>query len=725
MKKFIMFLDKHSKLAVRVLLYFLTLAVLLFIFPREGSFPYEFFVGKPWMHNDLISTFDFPILKSTDEINAEKDSILKEFKPYFNYKPDVAGDVVGKFDKAFDDRWEKYTKEGSDKEVVDFFSKADSAAKSGYKKDAEDLIYAIYQKGVIEVNDALDKFKGKDFPMVIIRGNVGEDEDFSDVFTPKTAYEYFTGKLNALKETSVSDKVLYQSGFYKDLNVNEFLQPNLIYNEDASRNVKDELVKKISLTKGMFLTDKRVIGRGEIVNKEKFTILQSLKFEYENRLGHSSKFTYIIIGQVIIIGFLLLLLVVFLINFRGEIYSNNLKFSFILFLLLAFTGIACFLVHKDWSSYIYVVPFALLPMVVKTFYDSRLALFVHTVVILLVGYIVPNAFEFVFLNFISGAVAIIGLSNLYRRGKLVATVFYVTASYGLLYLAIFFIQGNDLFDIPKDGNFWDYNQSFWDHYIYFSVNGLLLLLAYPVIFVFEKMFGFLSDLTLMELSDTNQPLLRKLGEKAPGTFQHSLQVANLAEEAAYKIGANPMLVRTGALYHDIGKIANPMYFIENLSTEKNPHDELTNEASAKMIIEHVSIGVEIAKKNRLPEQIIDFIRTHHGTSTVQFFYRTMKKQHPDREIDISKFTYPGPIPFSKEMALLMIADSVEAASRSLKEITHETINDLVDNIIYYQMANEQYYNSNITLKDIATVKAIFKRKLLNIYHVRVEYPDEQ
>lgn len=720
-----MFLDKHSKLVVRILLYFFTLAVLLFIFPREGSFPYEFFVGKPWMHNDLISTFDFPILKSADEINAEKDSILKEFKPYFNYKTDIAGDVVSKFDKAFDERWEKYAKEGSDKEIVDFFSKADSAAKVGYKKDAEDLLYGIYQKGVIEVNDALDKFKGKDFPMVIIRGNVGEDEDFSDVFTPKTAYEYFIGKLNALKETSVSDKVLYQSGFYKDLNVNEFLQPNLIYNEEASKNVKDDLIKKISLTKGMFLTDKRVIGRGEIVNKEKFNILQSLKFEYENRLGHSSKFTYIIIGQVIIIGFLLLLLIIFLINFRGEIYSNNLKFSFILFLLLAFTGIACFLVHKDWSSYIYVVPFALLPMVVKTFYDSRLALFVHTVVILLAGYIVPNAFEFVFLNFISGAVAIIGLSNLYRRGKLVATVFYVTVSYGVLYLAIFFIQGNDLFDVPKDGNFWEYHQSFWDHYIYFTINGLLLLLAYPVIFVFEKMFGFLSDLTLMELSDTNQPLLRKLSEKAPGTFQHSLQVANLAEEAAYKIGANPLLVRTGALYHDIGKIANPMYFIENLSTEKNPHDELSNEASARMIIEHVSIGVEIGKKNRLPEQIIDFIRTHHGTSTVQFFYRTMKKQHPDREIDISKFTYPGPTPFSKEMALLMIADSVEAASRSLKEITHETINDLVDNIIYYQMANEQYYNSNITLKDIATVKAIFKRKLLNIYHVRVEYPDEQ
>jgi cyclic-di-AMP phosphodiesterase PgpH len=278
--------------------------------------------------------------------------------------------------------------------------------------------------------------------------------------------------------------------------------------------------------------------------------------------------------------------------------------------------------------------------------------------------------------------------------------------------------------LPKDRTFWSYYKDFCDHYIYFGISGFLLLMAYPLIFIFEKMFGFLSDLTLMELSDTNQPLLRKLNEKAPGTFQHSLQVANLAEEAAYKIGANPLMVRAGALYHDIGKMNNPIYFIENLSTEKNPHNDLTNEASARMIIDHVTKGAEIGHKNRLPEQIIDFIRTHHGTTTVQFFYRTLKKQNPDSEIDVSKFTYPGPIPFSREMALVMLADSVEAASRSLREITHDSINDLVDNIIYYQMINEQYYNSNITYKDIGVVKEIFKRKLMNIYHVRVEYPDD-
>lgn len=728
MRKFILFIDKHSRLVLRIFLYLAALFLLVYIFPREGSFPYEFFMGKPWLHNDLYSTFDFPVRKSSDEINQEKDSILKEFKPYFNYKSNIAGEVLRKFDKAFDAQWAKFA-EGKVKLVeakdnISFFANADSVTREGLRNVTEDLLSKVYLTGVIEVNEQVEKFSKKDFPIVIIKDNVGEEHEFSEVFSPKSAYEYIMNQINNLKEASSSDKLLYQSGFYKELNINEFILPNLLFNEEASKNVKDDLVKKVSLTKGMFSTDKRVIGKGEIVNQEKYNLLQSLKYEYENRLGHSTKFWYIIVGQTIIIGCLLLLLIIFLISFRREIYSNNLKFSFILLLTILFVGISSFIIHKDWAEYIYVIPFALLPMIVKTFYDSRLALFVHTVVILMVGFVVPSSFEFIFLNFITGAISIIGLSNLYRRGKLFNTAFFVTFTYGILYLGIFLLQGNDLLDTPKDGNFWDYHKVFWNHYLYFGLNGFFLLMAYPLIFIFEKMFGFLSDLTLMELSDANHPLLRKLNEKAPGTFQHSLQVANLAEEAAYKIGANPLLVRAGALYHDVGKMSNPMFFIENLSTEKNPHDSLSNEASARIIIEHVSLGIEIAHKHRLPEQIIDFIRTHHGTSTVQFFYRSLKKQNPEGDIDISKFTYPGPIPFSREMALVMIADSVEAASRSIKDMSHDAINDLVDNIIYYQMINEQYNNSNITLKDIGVVKEIFKRKLMNIYHVRIEYPDE-
>lgn len=666
-------------------------------------------MGKPWLHNDLYSSFDFPVRKTEAEIKAEKDSILKEFKPYFSYRNDIPETQMAKFVKAFDNQWKKLFVDGS--------FPADSAKKAVVLQSMLDLLMQTYKKGIIELTDQLGQIPERDFTLVIIRDNVGEEYEFSEIFTPKAAYEFIMRQIELNKDASPVEKQLNDMGFFKKLNINEFILPNLVFNEEASRNVKEEMINRISLTKGMFLSEHKIIGRGEIVSNDKFNLLQSLKFEYENRLGHSSQYKSIIAGQAIIFGGLLLVLIIFLVSFRREVYSNNLKFSFILLLVILFVGVPSLIIHKDWDISLYIIPFAVLPMIVKTFYDARLALFVHTVVILLVGFVAPNSFEFIFLNFVTGAIAIIGLSNLYRRGKLFNTAFFVILVYCILYFGIYLIQGHDIKSIPKD-------ISFLNNYFYFALNGLFLLITYPLIFIFEKMFGFLSDITLLELSDTNQPLLRKLNEKAPGTFQHSLQVANLAEDAAFKIGANPLLVRAGALYHDVGKIYSPMYFIENLSTEKNPHDTISSEASARVIIEHVSKGVEIARKHRLPEQIIDFIRTHHGTTTVQFFYRTLKKQHPDQEIDISKFTYSGPIPSSKEMALVMMADSVEAASRSLRDITHDSINDLVDNIVYYQMINEQYNNSNITYKDIGIIKGIFKRKLMNIYHVRVEYPDE-
>ena len=714
MRKIIQFLDKHSQLVFRIFFYFVSVAIILWIFPREGNFPYEFQRGKVWLHNDLFSTFDFPIQKSDSEIKIEHDSILKEFKPYFNYQTDIASAQLKKFNKAFNLEWNKFAdgRNGNSlsNETTSFFKLADTLTKSSYQRFAADMLRYVYQKGILQITDQVEQFPSKNFQIVVIKDKVGEEVDFSEVFTQKTAYELLINKINSLKEASEFDHIVYKSDFFKDLNLNEFLLPNLIYNEEASRNVKDELVKKISLTKGMFLSDRKIIGKGEVVNEEKYNILVSLKYEYENKLGQSNKISYVIIGQGIIIGSLLLLLLVFLLSFRKEVYFNNLKFSFIYFLIITVVGISSIIIRKELVA-LYVVPFALLPIILKTFYDARLALFVHIVCILMVGFMAPNGFEFIFLNFISGSVAIISLTSLYRRGKLFNTAFFVIVTYCVVYLGILLMQGIELSD-----------QLPWQNFIYFGASGFLLLMAYPLIFVFEKVFGFLSDITLMELSDTNQTLLRKLNEKAPGTFQHSLQVANLAEEAAYRIGANSLLVRTGALYHDIGKMYNPMYFIENLSTEKNPHDNLAFEESARIIIDHIYKGIEIGRRNHLPEQIIDFIRTHHGNTTVQFFYKSFKKQYPDNEVDKSKFTYPGPIPFSREMALVMMADSVEAASRSLREITPQSISDLVDNIIYYQMVNDQYNNSAITYKEIITVKGIFKRKLMNIYHVRVEYP---
>jgi len=714
MRKLILFLSTHKQTFWRITLYLISVIVLIGMFPRKGNFPFEFQLGKPWMHVDYISSFDFPILKTEAEIKKEKDSIFREFKPYFNYQKNISAEEIAQFNKAFYKQWVKFSEgrvtQNLSGDYISFFRNTDTLIIDRYRNSIDRILSYVYNKGIIQMTEQFDQFGSKDFTIVIIRDNVGTDHEFTDVFTLKTAYSYIISQINMLKDSTYADKILYKSGFFKELNMNEFLTPNLLYNEEASKNVKDELIKQISLTKGMFISDHKVISKGEIVNPEKYILLVSLKKEYETRLGRADKVGYIIGGQAIIVGILLLLLMIYIINFRREVYYNTLKFSFILLMVLIVVGMSSLVIRNDLVN-LYILPFALLPVIVKTFYDARLALFVHTVAIMLVGFMAPNAFEFIFLNFTTGAIAIISLTSLSRRVKVFHLAFYIILTYCVLYIGIYLVQGEDLLKLS------------WQNFIYFIISGFLLLMAYPLIYIFEKMFSFLSDITLMELSNTNQALLRILNEKAPGTFQHSLQVANLAEEAAYKIGAHPLLVRTGALYHDVGKIYNPMYFIENLHSEKNPHSEISYEESAHIIIEHVYKGIEIARKHGLPEQIIDFIRTHHGTTTVAFFYRSFKKQFPENEIDKQKFTYPGPIPSSREMALVMMADSVEAASRSLREKNQESINDLVDNIIYHQMINEQYNNSNITYKDISIVKEIFKRKLMNIYHVRVEYPE--
>jgi cyclic-di-AMP phosphodiesterase PgpH len=714
MRKFYFYLQKRAQNFFRVLTYLISIFLLLYLYPHKGSFPYEFQKGKSWMHEDLIASFDFPIKKSEIELKTERDSILKEFKPYFNYNENVSSEQLKRIDKSFSILWSNYsagrTSHTLNFETISFFKKASPAIQEKYKKFISELLNFVYEKGIIQLTEEIENYSNKDFSLVILKNKIGEEYEFSDVFSPKAAYAYIAQRVESLKDGNKNDQVIYSSGFYKELDLNEFLVPNLIIDNEATKNVKNELIKQISINKGMFLSGRKVIGKGEIVNDEKYSILSSLKYEFENKIGKPGNNQLIYLGHGIIISILLLLLLLFLAHFRRDVYKNNLKYSFILLLVVSVVGISGLIVRPD-VNYLYALPFALLPIIIKTFYDARLALFVHTVAILLTGFIAPNGFEFVFLNFIAGSVATISLTNIYRRRKLFETSFYVFITYSLLYSGIFLLQGNMLQDIDKN------------IFVLFAISSVLLLMAYPLIYLFERFFGFLSDITLLELSDTNQVLLRQLNEKAPGTFQHSLQVANLAEEAAFRIGANPLLVRAGALYHDIGKMHNPMYFIENLSTEKNPHDSISFEASAKVIIDHVTRGVEIARKYKLPEQIVDFIRTHHGTSTAQFFYISFKKQNPDSEIDKTKFTYLGPIPYSKETALVMMADSVEAASRSIKEFNKDVIDDLIDNIVYFQMINDQYNNSNITYKDITIIKDIFKRKLMNIYHVRLEYPE--
>jgi putative nucleotidyltransferase with HDIG domain len=717
MKKVLQWIEKHNQFFFRSLLFVVSVGIITFLFPREGRFPYEYQKSMPWMHPDYYAPFDFPVLKTVDELRAEKDSLLMQFRPYFNHSRGVDSVQISLFEQTFKKKWQAFSHDSIDIQdkakkalIEEYFSKASEKDMQHFLELGKKLLTDVYQRGIIQLNDQIEERLKTGKYLVVISNNVGEEKEFSQVLTLKTAYEYIVGEIDKMSQTVANDRHFLLSGFFKNLDMNNFLQPNLIYNEEASTNTQNELISQISLTKGMVSAKERIIGNGEIVNDEKYNILFSLETEYEHKIGNSGNIKTVAVGQIILVMCLISMMFLYLWSFRKIIYKNSIKTTFIVLLVVLIFSLTSIFVSRDIVN-IYVIPIALVPIIIKTFYDSRVALFIHSTAILLIGFLAPNGFEFTLLSFMAGAIGIFSLTNVYRRSRLLMTAFYVVLSYSVVYLGLYLMQGNKITQIP-------YRQ-----FMFFAANGALLLFAYPLIYVFEKVFGFLSDITLVELSDTNQPLLRELSEKAPGTFQHSLQVANLAEEAAYKIDASALLVRTGALYHDIGKVFNPRYFIENLNNDKNPHNDLPYEESAGIIIGHVIKGIELAKKHRLPPPIIDFIRTHHGTSTVHFFYRSFMNKYPEREEERKKFTYPGPIPFTKELILVMMADAVEAASRSLKEVNQKTLSDLIDNIFYYQMVEEQYNDAPLTYKDISAIKEVFKKKLMNIYHVRVEYPE--
>lgn len=649
------------------------------------------------MHEDLFAPFDFPIYKAENEILAEKNRILRDFKPFFRFDS-VAYITASESFRA--DYYQKFnelhleSKTRQQPAVPVYFNRIEAALK------------IIFKRGIIDPSELQQSKALTQGAISILINNLAYETPVSEIYTPTTAKDYIQSTVIRAIELDGSK----EANMLREFSFIKYLTANLNYDASSSEKVKSTMLSNLSLTKGLVQTGERIISTGEVVGNDSFKVLESLKLEYENRLGFAQNIWMLLLGQVLLVSILFLVLYLFLENFRKEVLTYDLKVVFILLLISSIT-IASSFVLKSESVSIYIIPFAIVPIFIRAFYDSRLALFIHLVTIFLVGFFVPNSFEFVFINFIAGIVAILSLTNLYRRGKLFLTVTLVLLSYLVVYLGIVLIQEGTPTAINPITLMW------------FSINALLLLASYQLIYVFEKIFGFLSDTTLMELSDTNQELLRKLAEVAPGTFQHSLQVANLAEAAIYRIGGNPLLVRTGALYHDIGKMNNPFYFIENQSPEFNPHQNIEFEESAEIIIKHVNDGVALAKKHRLPEQLIDFICMHHGTSKVQYFWKLFKDKFPEMTDDVHRFVYPGPKPNSKETAVLMMADSVEAASRALKKITHEAIESIVENVITYQQMEDQFNESNITFKDIPIIKQVFKKKLLNIYHARIEYPE--
>jgi putative nucleotidyltransferase with HDIG domain len=701
MKKYIRWIRQNINAIYRVLLFIIALGVLSLIYPNIGNFRYEFQKGKPWMHETLIAPFDFAIHKTEAELNENRDSLLANYYPYYQFKPEVLKKIKIKFNSNFDKKWAVYSQTENFKRLN--YSKAKIAIeKKRLHLYFQDIFSGIYDIGILEDSNA--KFKSPDKVNRTVN-NVSEKVESKSLYTLRIAYEFISNSLkNDFKNKSYHI-------FFQNLNLDTYLTPNLVYNEKMSEKVKNSMLSNISLTKGLIKADTRIALIGDIIDDDTFRILESLKSEYESILGSSQSHYLIMGGQSLLILACLVLLFLYLRNFRVQILEDNKKLLFILLLITLFVGLSS-LIIKFPNINIYIIPFVLIPVVLRTLLDSRSALFIYIIALLLCGFLAPNSFEFLFLQLSAGIMAIYSLPQLERRGQLVVTAIITFFTYSIVYFA---------FAITQEGSIQEIE---WKNFIWFAINGLLLTFSYSLIYIFEKLFGFISDVTLIELANQNHPILRKLIQHSPGTFQHSLTVSNLAEAAINEIGGNPLLVRTGALYHDIGKMKNPIYFIENQMTNRNPHDSLEFDKSAQIITDHVKYGVQIAKKHKLPQQIIDFIETHHGSGRVQYFYTSFKNKYPDKEIDEEKFTYPGPDPFSKETAVLMMADSVEAASRSLKEKTPQTIENLVVSLINKQVSENRFEMADISFKNIHQVKQIFTQMLINIYHARIEYPEE-
>lgn len=694
MKQLINTLYQNQSLLYKAFLYVATVVLIVYLFPKGGKFQYEFQKGKPWQYETLIAPFNFPITKTNDEIENEKTAIVNSAKDYYNYNKEIVASVRQNFEKEFDNI---------------FASDDANEDTNALKLKARELLNIFYKNGVI--SDITDENTNQ--LVVLIKDNEEKNISYEDFVVLKDLQQYVNNFVNA--NQIETNEVKFFNLFF------EIIEPNIVFNQEITEGALNEALKNIAYTRGNITEGIRIIAKGEVVEGEKFAILNSLKKEYESQVWNESNYNWIVFGYIILVALALLMLLLFIQKYRPTIYENNNKLTFI-FLNIVLMIVLTTLVVKYNASYVYIVPLCILPLILKAFFDARLGLFVHVLTVLLLGFIVPNSSEYMFLQIIAGIVTILTVSELYKRANLFISVGQITLIYIVAFFAFYIThEGRIQFDEVFAKNELGQLHIIWIYLLQFILCGLATLFAQPLIYIYEKIFSLVSDVSLLELSDTNSKLLKRMANEAPGTFHHSLQVANLAEAAANEIGANTMLVRVGALYHDIGKMKNPTYFIENQATSVNPHDELSPEESASVIINHVLDGIEIAKKNKLPDRIIDFIRTHHGTSTVYYFYSQAKKNN--EFVDIEKFKYAGPIPFSKETAILMMSDAVEAASKSLKEPTAKKIDDFVERIIDKQMEEQQFMNADITLKEIVIIKKVLKKKLNNIYHLRIEYPE--
>ncbi|WP_444374940.1 HD family phosphohydrolase [Prevotella sp.] len=663
----------------RTLLVLITVLLIVWALPRNESKQFRYDIGKPWMYGSFIAKFDFPIYKTDETIKEQEDSLLETYQPYYNYDPAVEKKQVSKF-------------------LADY-QNGIPGLPHNYVRLIADRLHRLYQAGIMDTPEYNEAYRDSTSQVRLVSGNNAQSISLACVYSTLSAYE----------QLFIDEQIAMQRPILQRCNLNNYIEPNLIYDKGKSETERNDLLSSIPPASGMVMSGQKVIDRGDIVDEYTYRVLSSFEREIKRRSATQTQITNTIVGQVIFVTLMVFLFTMYLGLFRRDYFNKPRSIAMLYTLMTLFPVVVSLMMRHNFLS-VYMLPFAMVPIFVRVFMDSRTAFVCHVTMILICTTAVRYQYEFIIIQLVAGLIAIYSLRELTRRAQVFKTAILVGIGSTFVYLALQLMQDNDFSSMDHD------------MYYHFVVNAVLLLIAYPMMYIIEKMFGFVSSVTLFELSNTNRGLLRDLSEIAPGTFQHSITVGNLAAEIANKIGANALLVRTGALYHDIGKMKNPVFFTEN-QAGVNPHDTLTYQESARIIISHVTEGVKLAERENLPTIIRDFIVTHHGTGITKFFYIKYKNEHPEEEVDLAPFTYPGPNPFTREQAILMIADGVEAASRSLPEYTEESISTLVNRMIDQDVTDGYFKECPITFRDLAIAKLVLIERLKAIYHTRISYPE--
>lgn len=665
-------------LATKTVLVCITVAIIVWFLPRNEGRMYRYDVGKPWMYGSVIAKFDFPIYKTDEAIKHEQDSLLKHFQPYYSLNPLIEKKQVERFLHDYEQGIN-----GLPKEYVGIVAKQ---------------MQEIYQMGIINTNEYNNIFKDSTSMIRFVSGKNAKSLKVSSFYSTIAAYEHIFA----------NEKLAAQRAILSRCNLNNYIEANIVYDKEKSDAEKNDMLSSIPLASGMVMSGQKIIDRGEIVNDYTCRVLNSFDKEMKRRSSTQDEIMTTFIGQTLFVLILVMMFTSYLTLFRKDYFEKPRSITMLYTMITLFPILVSMMMKHNFFS-VYIIPFAMAAIFVRVFMDSRTAFITHVTMILICAAAVKYQYEFIIVQLASGLVAIYSLRELSKRSQIFITAILVTISSCIVYLALQLMQDNQVFNIDPS------------MYTYFIINGIFLLLSYPMMYLIEKMFGFISNVTLFELSNTNKGLLRNLSEIAPGTFQHSITVGNLAAEIANRIHANSLLVRTGALYHDIGKMTNPVFFTEN-QAGVNPHDQLSDLESAQIIISHVTEGLKLAEKFNLPGIIKDFISTHHGTGLTKYFYINYCNEHPDEQVDKEMFQYPGPNPFTREQAILMMADTVEAASRSLNEYTEESISTLTNKLIDSQVADGFFRECPITFRDIALAKSVLIERLKSIYHTRISYP---